>query len=151
MNHHQGRPLSSTAAVRHLQSTETSHASAQCLASFDKDVPASLEHWRDADLIAITRLQHATAELGNIAHMLRMDGKVCVAASRCSSDNCHEHLRPNALWVFCFRPGPATSSRRLDLSARASDLPAELVQTAVDTGHRRRATNGERRIFIARR
>ena len=43
--------------------------------------------------------------------------------------------------------------RGLVLSARASDLPAEeeLVQTAVDTGHRRRATNGERRIFIARR
>ena len=41
----------------------------------------------------------------------------------------------------------ATSSQRLDMSARASDLPAELVQTAVDTGHRRRAANGVRRIF----
>ena len=28
----------------------------------DMDVPASLEHWRGADLIDITRLQHATAE-----------------------------------------------------------------------------------------
>ena len=47
-------------------------------------------------------------------------------------------------------PGRATSPQRLDLSARASDLPAELVQTAVDTEHRRRATNGVRRIFIVR-
>lgn len=47
--------------------------------------------------------------------------------------------------------GPATSSQRLDLRARASDLPAELVQTSVNTGHRRRETNGERRIFIVAR
>lgn len=51
-----------TAAVRHLQSTETSHANPQCLASSDMDVPGSLEHRRGADLIAITRLQRATAE-----------------------------------------------------------------------------------------
>jgi hypothetical protein len=43
----------------------------------------------------------------------------------------------------------ATSSQRLDLRARASDLPAELEQTSFDAGHHRRAASGVRRIFIA--
>jgi hypothetical protein len=97
------------------------------------DMPGSLEHWRGADLIAITRLQHATAETrkhhAHVANGLRMcavDSKVCMAASRSVGQLPRTPaLAAQRVMGILLSTDRATSSQRLVLSARASDLPAE--------------------------